>query len=140
MDVLVKLIALNFEQKATPSKSDDNVDNESEIPPKKSCDCQQPLLTKPIVSVDNDNQHVEDPPTESELKPFNFTLKAGDRIRCYPSRRHEENKWLVMARVKTVESDNGWFAGCTIEYHDKKKRSVTVRLAGGNANWILGLA
>ena len=74
------------------------------------------------------------------LKPLEFNLSPGDRIRCYPSRHHEENRWSVMARVETVESDNGWFRGCTIEYHDKKKRSRGVRIAGGNANWILGKA
>ena len=45
-----------------------------------------------------------------------------------------------MALVVTVESDNGWFRGCTIEYRDRKKGSVTIRLAGGYVNWILGLA
>ena len=89
-----------------------------------------PLPTTPPT----DEVHI---PKVSELKPLNFTFKAGDRIKCYPTRNHSENFWPVVAKVVSVETDNGWFNGCTIEYHDRKKRSVTVRIAGGNATWIL---
>ncbi|MBW4635258.1 MAG: DUF3987 domain-containing protein [Iphinoe sp. HA4291-MV1] len=72
------------------------------------------------------------------LKPFDFSFKAGDRIRCYPTLRHLENKWTVTATVIEVEAEQGWFLGCTIHYQDKKKRVRTVRISGGSSDWILG--
>jgi hypothetical protein len=73
----------------------------------------------------------------SPLKPLGFSLKAGDRIKCYPTQRHQDNKWEVSATITEIEAEQGWFLGCTIQYHNKQKEVLTARIAGGCANWIL---
>jgi putative DNA primase/helicase len=74
---------------------------------------------------------------EAPLKPLDFSLRPGDRIRCYPTVSHAENRWQVTANVVSVEAKDGWFLGCTVEYRDKRKKGVTSRIPGGSRDWIL---
>ncbi|MDF5726620.1 MAG: DNA primase [Rhizonema sp. PD38] len=90
-----------------------------------------PLPTTPPT----DEVHI---PEEEEMKPLGFTFKEGDRIRCYPTKNHSENLRSVEAQVVSLETDNGYFKGCTVEYRDWKKGSLRVQIAGGNVDWILG--
>ena len=71
------------------------------------------------------------------LKPLTFTLSPGDRINCYPTLKHSQSGWKVIVKVICVESKEGWFAGCTVEYRSKDKGVVQTRIAGGNYDWIL---
>ncbi|MEC4812330.1 MAG: hypothetical protein SAK29_03500 [Scytonema sp. PMC 1069.18] len=60
-----------------------------------------------------------------------------DRIQCYPTTKYADNKWRVTATVVEVESEQGWFVGCTVEYWDLKRGKMRDRIAGGCSDWIL---
>ncbi|MEI2580368.1 DUF3987 domain-containing protein [Scytonema sp. PRP1] len=74
---------------------------------------------------------------DTSLKPLGFSLKAGERIKCYPSERHFENKWEVSATITELETERGWFVGCSIQYQNKSRQTLTTRISGGRADWIL---
>jgi len=71
------------------------------------------------------------------LKPLAFNLEPGDHIRCYPTLSHAHREWQIIAKVTSVYSEQGWFAGCTVEYRDRKKELVAIHIPGGSADWIL---
>ena len=71
------------------------------------------------------------------LKPLGFSLKAGECIQCYPTERHAENKWEVSAIVTEIEVEESSFVGCTIQYCNKNRETLTTRISGHRADWIL---
>ena len=102
---------------------------------------------EPLVGVtDGVKARVTEPPSrvteptienEPALKPLEFNIKVGDRIRCYPTSTHAGNKWQVTATVISVEVSEGWFLGCTVEYRNQKGEVINCRIAGGSVDWIL---
>ncbi|WP_414545889.1 DUF3854 domain-containing protein [Nostoc sp. CCY0012] len=80
------------------------------------------------------------PQLQTQAQP---KIEVGDRIYCYPTDRHAENKWKVQATVTAIEyvkgsSDCEFFNGCEVEYCDKKYEKKTAKIAGGLEDWILG--
>jgi putative DNA primase/helicase len=65
--------------------------------------------------------------------------QVGDKIRCYPSYDHAENKWAVTATITAIEYIRGYLQCCDVQYFSKKGQK-TARICGGSAEWILGRA
>ncbi|MDZ7963300.1 MAG: hypothetical protein RMY34_36530 [Aulosira sp. DedQUE10] len=81
-----------------------------------------------------DQQQIGD---SSMLKGCDVPLEVGCRIRCYPTLQHSDNNWIVTAKVIEIESEKGYFNGCTVEYKDRIKGLKCDRIPGGNPDWIL---
>lgn len=115
-----------------------STNNEVEKPSNNTQDSQlDNLAVPPEENVDTSDVDTSKMDVDISLKPLGFSLKAGERIKCYPSQRHFENKWAVSATIISLEAERGWFKSCTIEYCDKKKGVVSARISGGCCEWIL---
>jgi hypothetical protein len=103
----------------------------------------QPLTTDNGCSAALQQEVVKSSPERSQLqhlKGCTIPLKVGSKVRCYPTERHWQNNWTVLADIVELRSEQGYFNGCTVRYINRKTQSkIDKFIGGGNGDWLLEL-